>query len=182
MREDMQYIGEILEELDAVVQDASSVPMRRGLAVVDRSDMLSMMDELRGSLPDELRDSESVRQESRAIVAAAHEEAERIVQEAHRLAEEKVKETEPYRRAQRRAAENIDRAERYAQEVASGSEVYQDRVMGQLESWFQDSLISVGESRQELSGTPARQAQMERTEPEQRGNDEEERDWRVSSA
>ncbi|MGI8649645.1 MAG: hypothetical protein ACR2KW_04590 [Rubrobacter sp.] len=177
----MQYIGEILEELDAVVQDASSVPMRRGLAVVDRSDMLSMMDELRGSLQEELRDSEAVRRESRAIVAAAHEEAEKIIQEAHRRAEEKVKETEPYRRAQRRAAENIDRAERYAQEVASGSEVYQDRVMGQLESWFQDSLISVGESRQELSGTPASQQAppVERTEERE---EDEKGGWRVSSA
>lgn len=183
MREDMQYIGEILEELDAVVQDASSVPMRRSLAVVDRSDMLCVLDELRGSLPRELSESEAVSRESRAILAAAHEEAEKIVQGAHRLAEEKVRDTEPYRRAQRRAAENIDRAERYAQEVASGSEVYQDRVMGQLESWFQDSLISVGESRQELSGTPpqapAEDPQEQRPE---RSREDEGRGWKVSSA
>ncbi|WP_119069153.1 hypothetical protein [Rubrobacter indicoceani] len=184
MREDTQYIGEILEELDAIVQDASSVPMRRGLAVVDRSDMLSVTDELRGSLPQELNESEAIKRESRAIIAAAHEEAERIVQEAHRVAEEKVRETEPYRRAQRRAAENIDRAERYAQEVASGSEVYQDRVMGQLESWFQDSLISVGESRQELSGSSSWQESKEdapsKVEEKREQNDE--RGWRVSSA
>ncbi|MDX5893359.1 hypothetical protein [Rubrobacter radiotolerans] len=181
----MQYIGEILDELDAVVQDASSVPMRRGLAVVDRTDLLSILDELRGSLPGELAESEVIRRESRAIIAEAHEEAERIVQEAHRVAEEKVRDTEPYRRAQRRAAETIDRAERYAQEVASGSEVYQDRVMGQLESWFQDSLISVGESRQELSGSPASQAAGERitrTEPGEDEGREDERGWRVSSA
>ncbi|MGH3087687.1 MAG: hypothetical protein ACRDSJ_10285 [Rubrobacteraceae bacterium] len=181
MREDMQYIGEVLDELDGIVQDASGVPMRRGLAVVDRSDLLGVLDELRGTLPEELSEAEAVRREARAIVAAAEEEAERIVQEAHRRAEERVEHTEVYARAQRRAGEVIERAERYAQEVASGSEVYQDRVMGQLEGWFEESLIAVGESRQELSGTPARRP--ERDEVEASPNEEDEgRGWRVSSA
>jgi cell division septum initiation protein DivIVA len=182
MREDMQYISEVLDELDVIVQDASGVPMRRGLAVVDRSDVLGVLDELRGTLPGELSESESIRRESQALIAAAQEEAERIVQEAHRSAEEKVEHTEVYARAQRRAGEVIDRAERYAQEVASGSEVYQDRVMGQLEGWFQDSLVSVAESRQELSGTPARRPEPEEVEAPPEDDEGEERGWRVSSA
>ena len=67
-----------------------------------------------------------------------------------------VPETELCRRTERRAGEILDGAERYAEEVAGGSEVYRDRVMGQLEGWFQDSLVSVGESRQELNGVPVR--------------------------
>jgi cell division septum initiation protein DivIVA len=182
MREDMQYISEVLDELDVIVQDASGVPMRRSLAVVDRTDVLGVLDELRGTLPGELSESESIRRESQAIIAAAQEEAERIVQEAHRRAEEKVEYTEVYARAQRRAGEVIDRAEQYAQEVASGSEVYQDRVMGQLEGWFQDSLVSVAESRQELSGTPARRPEPEEVEAPPEDDEDEERGWRVSSA
>lgn len=183
MREDMQYIGEVLDELDVIVQDASGVPMRRGLAVVDRTDVLGVLDELRGTLPGELSEAEAVRRESQAIIAAAREEAERIVQDAHRRAEEKVEYTEVYARAHRRAGEVIDRAERYAQEVASGSEVYQDRVMGQLEGWFRDSLVSVGESRQELSGAPARRPEPEEIEASHDEEDGDEgRGWRVSSA
>jgi hypothetical protein len=183
MREDMQYIGEVLDELDVIVQDASGVPMRRGLAVVDRSDLLGVLDELRGTLPGELSEAESIRRESQAIIAAAHEEAERIIQDAHRRAEEKVEHTEVYARAQRRSGEVIERAERYAQEVASGSEVYQDRVMGQLEGWFQDSLISVAESRQELSGAPARRPEREEVEAQHEEDaEDEERGWRASSA
>jgi hypothetical protein len=184
MREDMQYISEVLDELDVIVQDASGVPMRRGLAVVDRTDVLGVLDELRGTLPGELSESEAIRRESQAIIAAAREEADRIVQEAHRRAEEKVEHTEVYARARRRAGEVIERAERYAQEVASGSEVYQDRVMGQLEGWFQDSLVSVAESRQELSGTPARRPEPEEEIKASRDEDDEDdsRGWRVSSA
>ena len=154
MREDMQYISGVLDELEAIVQDASGVPMSKGRAVVDRSDLLVMLDELRGSLPPELAEAESLRRECGAMVSAAEEEAQRIIEEAHHQADARVPETELLRRTQRRAGEVIEGAERYAEEVAGGSEVYRDRVMGQLENWFQDSLISVEESRQELGGVP----------------------------
>jgi vacuolar-type H+-ATPase subunit H len=181
MREDMQYISGVLDELEAIVQDASSVPMRKGRAVVDRSDLLVMLDELRGSLPPELAEAEEIRRECGAIVAAAEEEAGRIIEGAHHRADASVPETELYRRAQRHADEVIDKAERYAEEVVSGSEVYRDRVMGQLENWFQDSIVSVEESRQELGGVPVRRPARPAVGPEV-VEEEDGRGWRVSSA
>src|SRR5215203_3955376 len=165
MREDMQYISGVLDELEAIVQDASGVPMSKGRAVVDRSDLLVMLDELRGSLPPEL--------------AEAEEEAQRIVEEAHHRANAMVPDTELLRRTERRAGEIIDGAERYAEEVSGGSEVYRDRVMEQLENWFQDSLISVEESRQELGGVPVRKSSPH---PEVGEEKTEGRDWHASSA
>jgi cell division septum initiation protein DivIVA len=179
MREDMQYISGVLDELEAIVRDASGVPIRKGRAVVDRSDLLVMLDELRGSLPPELAEAEEIRRECGAIVAAAEEEAERIIENAGHRADAMAPETELYRRAERRAREIVDGAERYAEEVADGSELYRDRVMGQLEGWFQDSLLSVGESRQELNGVPVRRPAPTAEASE---DEEEDRGWRVSSA
>ena len=178
MREDMQYISGVLDELEAIVRDASGVPIRKGRAVVDRSDLLVMLDELRGSLPPELAEAEEIRRECRAIVAAAEEEAERIIEDANHRADAMAPETELYRRAERRAREIVDGAERYAEEVADGSDVYRDRVMGQLEGWFQDSLVSVGESRQELNGVPVPRP----TPAESEENEDDGRGWQVSSA
>src|SRR5829696_2039346 len=98
MREDMQYISGVLDELEAIVQDASGVPMSKGRVVVDRSDLLVMLDELRGSLPPELAEAESLRRECGATVAAAEEEALRMIEEAHRHADAMVPETELLRR------------------------------------------------------------------------------------
>ena len=111
-------------------------------------------------------------------MAAAEEEAERIIENAHHRADAMVPETELCRRAERRAREILEGAESYAEEVADGSEVYRDRVMGQLEGWFQDSLVSVGESRQELNGVPV--PRPTRTETEE--NEDDGRGWQVSSA
>lgn len=181
MREDMEYIGGVLDELEAIVRDASGVPMRKGRAVVDRSDLLMMLDELRGALPGELSEAEAIRRECAAVVASAEEEARRIVEEAHERAEAQVLDTELYRRSQRRAGEGLDRAERYAQEIQGGSEVYQDRVMSQLEGWFHDSLVSVGESRRELGDSPVRRSPMPASEApppsEENGRN---RGWRAS--
>ena len=188
MREDMDYISGVMDELEAIVQDASGVPMRKGRAVVDRADLLAVLDELRGSLPGELSEAEAVRRECAAIVASAEEAARRIVEDAHERAEAKVLDTELYRRSQRRGAETVDRAERYAREIEGGSEVYRDRVMGQLEGWFQDSLVSVGESRQELSTSSPAVTRKKPPEPAPEEADPAEddrpdgRDWRASSA
>ena len=181
MREDMEYISGVLDELEAIVQDASNVPMRRGRAVVDRADLLVMLDELKGSLPSELSEAETISRECDAVVAAVEEEARRIVEVAHERAESMVEDTELYRRSQRRADESVDRAERYAEEIAGGSEAYRGRVMGQLENWFEDSIVSVRESRRELNGAPVRPPapSTERTEE----NDSHSREgWRASSA
>jgi vacuolar-type H+-ATPase subunit H len=182
MREDMQYISGVLDELDAIVRDASGVPISKGRAVVDRSDLLVMLDELRGSLPRELAEAEEIRRECGAIVAAGEEEAERIIENAHTRADAMVPETELYRRAERRAGEVVDGAERYAEEVADGSDVYRDRVMGQLEGWFQDSLVSVGESRQELNGVPVSRPTPQAETADGEDEEDEGRSWRVSSA
>ena len=155
--------------------------MRKGRAMVDRADLLAMLDELRGVLPRELSEAEAIRRECAAVVAAAEEEALRIVENAHERAEAKVLDTELYRRSQRRAAEGVERAERYAREIKGGSDVYQDRVLGQLESWFQDSLVSVGESRQELGSSPVRRSPATAAEPPPEA-EENGQGWRASSA
>jgi vacuolar-type H+-ATPase subunit H len=182
MREDMEYMNGVLDELETIVQDASSVPMRKGRAVVDRADLLVMLDELRGCLPAELSEAESIRRECRAIVDAAEEDAARIIEDAHHRAEANVQDTEPYRRSLRRADEVVDRAERYAEEISSGSEVYRDRVMGQLENWFEDSLTSVGESRQELGGVPVRRPQPQTVPAEANEENGMGHGWQASSA
>ena len=180
MREDMENIRGLLDEIEAVFEDASRVPMRKGRVVVDRSDLLGLLDDLRGSLPAEFSKAEEVRRECRVILADGEEEAGRVIKNARAEAEALVSETEALRRSHRRADEMIGRAENYAEEIAEGSEAYRDQIMVQLENWFQDSLDSVAESREELSAgsrTPARPEAVE-TEPES----EDEQRWRANSA
>lgn len=178
MRGEVTHISEVLDELEAICQEASSVPMRRSRAVVDRTDMLVLLDELRGMLPAELREAQSVHRECGAVIAGAEEEARRIVENARERAESLALSAEPYRRAQQDAEEVVERAERYAEEVAGGAEAYRDRILGQLEDWFQDSLASIDESRRELNNAALRQpVRYDPSSDEDTGEG-----WRASSA
>lgn len=146
----MQYIGGVLQEMEAIVEDASQVPMRRGKVVVDRSDLSVMLDELRDSIPQELEEARTVRREYEATIEAGREEARKIIEQAREQAEAQALETEHYQRAQRRAAETVEQAEQYARDVARGAESYRDRILGQLEEWFEESMGAIAESRREL--------------------------------
>ncbi|MBA2443414.1 MAG: hypothetical protein H0V53_13610 [Rubrobacter sp.] len=172
----MEYIRGILDELEEIVADASRIPLRRGQVMVDRSDLLVMLGELRGSLPGELAEAEALRREYESIVAAGEEEGNRILREARERAEAQARETQAYQRSQRRCSENVERAERYAEEVSRGSEAYRDEVMGQLEGWLRDSLGSIAGSRQELEETSRRPSPVQPVE------EDEGETWRASSA
>lgn len=181
MREDMEYIKGLLDEVEAVFEDASRVPIRRGRVVVDRSELLDLVDELQGSLPAELSEAEVVRRECRTILSEGEEEAGRIIKNARAQAEDLVSEADVARRSRRRADEMIDRAENYAHQIVTGSEAYRDRIMGQLENWFQDSITSVTESREELNAGSRLSGRPEAADTEPAARDDEQR-WRANSA
>lgn len=156
MRGDMEYLDGVLDELEAVVRDASGVPLRKGRAVLDRTDFLVLLEELREALPADIEEAERIRGECEAVVAEAGEEARRIGEQAEERAESRMEETEFYRRSQREAKEVVEQAGRYAEEVRGGAEDYRDQVMDQLEGWFESSLHSVEQSRRELGEPQAR--------------------------
>lgn len=177
MRGDAEYLDDVLNELEAMIADASSVPMRRGRAVLDRSDVLVLLDEVRKALPSELDDSERIREECREIVEESEKEARRIVERARSLADSRVESTELYRHSQRRAQEIVERAESRAEKVSRGSEDYREQVMDQLEGWVESSLYSIEESREELKNSQVRRAS--RRENRRSDNDQ---GWQASSA
>jgi cell division septum initiation protein DivIVA len=177
MREDMQYIGGVLQEMEAIVDDASQVPMRRGRVVVDRSDLLVMLDELRDSMPREFEEAETVRKECEDIIEAGREEARKIVEQAREQADTQALETDHYQRSQRHAAEMVEQAEQYAREVASGAEAYRDRILGQLEDWFEESMGAIVESRRELD---KQQQERQPTQAFPVYEDNGQRHWRAS--
>lgn len=176
MRREKEYIIGVVDELEATIRDAPGVPMRGGKALVDRSDSLVLLEELREAMPHELAEAEEIGGECAAIFEAAREEAGRITDRAGERAEAKARDSESCREANRRSAGILERAERYAAEVTGGAERYRERIMGELESWFEETLVSIGESREELNSAPPRRVSSQgRDEGTGRG-------WHANSA
>lgn len=150
MRGEKRRVERLLDEIEGTFREASVLPVGGRKAVVDRADLLSLLEELRAELPGEVDGASLVDEECRAMITAAREEARRILEEARQEARERALETKLYRDVLRRAEDSVRAARGYAREVAGQADAYRDRVMGQLEEWFADSVDAASGARREL--------------------------------
>ena len=91
-----------LDEIVAAVSSARSMPMSAS-CVVNRADLLSMLEEVRAALPDSLAQAEELIGGREQMVEQARQEAERIIEGAHAQRGSLVSDTEVARRSQAEA-------------------------------------------------------------------------------
>jgi hypothetical protein len=70
-----------IDEIIAIVEAARSVPMSRNNCMVDRGEMIGVLDELRVELPADLRRAAALLDERDKIMDAGKREADRIISE-----------------------------------------------------------------------------------------------------
>ena len=99
--------------------------------------MYKIIDEIRSSVPDDIRDAQWVKREEEQIKRKAQEDYERIIEEARARAQELVSETEVYRLAEIRVREMLDEANQAAHDITLGAFNYADDIMAKIEKQLQ---------------------------------------------
>ncbi len=105
--------------------------------------MLELIDQLRVSVPDEVRQARRITEEATRITERAREEGDSIVARAQQQAAQMLEERELVRAAQHRAGEIIDQAQGEAQEVRRGADEYAAGVLIRLEGECIKALTSI---------------------------------------
>src|SRR5216110_4085412 len=95
----------LIDKLDDLIQNARPVPLTDQVRV-DREEIYDLLDQMRATIPEEIKQARWIVKERQEIVAEAKREAERIVKEARERAERLVSEQEITKAAER-AAEDI---------------------------------------------------------------------------
>ena len=111
--------------------------------VLDQATVLELVDQLRVSVPDEVRQARRITEEAGRITERAREESDQIVARAQEQAAQMLEERELVRAAQQRAAEIIDGARSEAQEVRRGADEYAAGVLIRLEGECIKALTSI---------------------------------------
>lgn len=111
--------------------------------VLDQATILELVDQLRVSVPDEVRQARRITEESGRITERAREEGDSIVARAQGQAAQMLEERELVRAAQQRAAEILDRAQDEAREVRRGADEYAAGVLIRLEGECIKALTSI---------------------------------------
>ncbi|MEY7976609.1 ATP synthase F0 subunit B [Streptomyces pilosus] len=141
-----------LDEIVAAVSGARSMPMSAS-CVVNRAELLAMLDEVRAALPDSLAQAQELIGGREQMVEQARQEAERIIESAHAQRGSLVSDTEVARRSQSEADRILTEARKEAEEIRAEADDYVDSKLANFEVVLTKTLGSVGRGREKLLGT-----------------------------
>lgn len=141
-----------LDEIVAAVSGARSMPMSAS-CVVNRAELLSMLEEVRAALPGSLAQAQELIGDREQMVEQARQEAERIIQTAHAERGSLISDTEVARRSQAEADRILAEARQEAEEIRAEADDYVDSKLANFEVVLTKTLGSVGRGREKLLGT-----------------------------
>lgn len=141
-----------LDEITAMVSGARAMPMSAS-CVVNRAELLSMMEELRAELPGSLAQAQELIGDREQMVEQARQEAGRIIEGAHAERGSLIAGTEVARRSQAEADRILTEARQEAEEVRAEADDYVDSKLANFEVVLTKTLGSVGRGREKLLGT-----------------------------
>jgi cell division septum initiation protein DivIVA len=137
-RVDILYL---LDQLEEVITTGSTLPFTNR-KVVDEHEILDILDQIRMSIPEELKAARRVSQERDQVLADARAEADRMMRDAEEHAAGRLSEHSLVRTAESRASEIEEQAIRDAQQVRHEAEAYAYRVLERLH----DQINQVGQT------------------------------------
>ena len=138
-----------IDEVIALVENARSVPMSRN-CIVDRGELISMLDQLRAELPGEMRRATALLEERDKILDAGRREAERIIVEAESEHARLVSVNEITVSAEHEGARLIADARSESQRLREEVDDYVDTALANFEQFLTRSLASIERGRDKM--------------------------------
>lgn len=140
----MEGIEASLDRLERIVAEGRRIPLLAGKVLVPEDDIYALIDEIRASLPEEIKQARWVTKERERLLDEARQEAEGIIENARadaaRLAEESTV---------------IEQARQVAREITAGAREYADEVLETVERNLERILQAIRQGRNELSNKKA---------------------------
>jgi vacuolar-type H+-ATPase subunit H len=123
----------LIDKLDDLVHNAKTMPMTDTVRV-DKEEIYDILDQMRATIPEEIKQARWIVKERQEMLAEAKKEAERIVKEARERQERLVGEEEVTKQAERAA------------------EDYADEILNTLEVNLSKFIAAVQRGRERLQG------------------------------
>jgi hypothetical protein len=132
----------LVDRLESLLTQSHLIPLTV-YRLVDEDRALELIDQMRISIPDEIKKAKRIHQERDRIIAQAHEESSRLVELAQKEAAELVERDAISTAAERRAQTIIERAQRESLTIKLESDEYVMQVLSELEAHLMRSLTVV---------------------------------------
>ena len=146
-------IHEAIDRLEYLIGHSRQIPLTRTV-VVDQEEVLACIDELRLSLPDEIKQARWTLQEQQRLLSEAQAEAARTVSKAGERAQTMIGQHDLVKRAEKQADAMLKEATAKAEETRRAADRYASEVMQNLESQLLRTIATVKKGVEALR-TPA---------------------------
>jgi vacuolar-type H+-ATPase subunit H len=143
----------LIDKLDDVIHNARTVPLTDSV-MIDREEIYEILDQMRSTIPEEIKQARWIVKERGEMLAEAKQEAERVVAEAKDRAERIASEQEVVRLAEKQAKEILEEARDREREIRLSAEDWADEVLGNLEVNLEKFIAAVRRGRERLQGGP----------------------------
>jgi hypothetical protein len=138
-----------IDQIIALAETARSVPMSRN-CMIDRAELIGMLEELREDLPGELRRAGALLEERDKILKAGQREAERIIAEAEAEHARLVSVNEITVSAEHEANRVTSEARAESQRLREEVDDYVDTALANFEQFLTRSLAAIERGRDKM--------------------------------
>lgn len=141
----------LIDKLDDLIHNAKQIPLTDNVRV-DREEIYDLLDQMRATIPEEIKQARWIVKERQEMLAEAKREAERIVKEAGDEQMRLVSEQEVVKQAENHAEDIVEEARAREREIRLGAEDYADDILNTLEVNLEKFLAAVQRGRDRLAG------------------------------
>ncbi|MBS7225060.1 MAG: hypothetical protein KH050_06915 [Clostridiaceae bacterium] len=142
----MATVEELVNSLYEMVQDAGAVPFT-DKCMLERDHVLDMLDELRVSLPSDIKMAQDIVEKRNELIAAGKREADALRKQAEEAARTMVNETEIVKAARMKAKEIMVNAETQSRELQKAANMYCEDTLKRTEESVALGLEEVKKAR-----------------------------------
>ena len=155
-------INRLIDMLYERIEDAKSPALKPNMSMVDRDEMLDLLDELRAALPVEIKRAQELLAAREKCVDDAKRDVDRMMRQAELEAKTKVSESEVLYAAKEKARQIIARSEERSRQLYQVANEYAEDALARTEEAVQAALDEVKQSRVRFRTASAAKMQEQR--------------------
>src|SRR5207253_8895415 len=130
---EVMSIHDAIDRIEYLIAHSRQIPLTRAV-VVDQEEALGLIDDLRLSLPDEIKQARWTLQEQQRLLSEAQSEATRIINQASERAQTMIGQQELARRAEKQAEAMLRETSARADEIRRAADRHPGEGRPQLEA------------------------------------------------
>ena len=146
----MNSVEDLLDEIDAMLDKSKGLPLAKGKLMVDGDRVREIIDDIRLSLPNEIRKARGIVSESANLLAEARKDAETITRKAEEKARILVSQEEIVRKATVQSNDILTQAQTRAREFRKSATDYSENIMRKTEEIIAEKLAELRRARANL--------------------------------